>query len=376
LLGGAVIGGAGGYFAGQSQSQSTIQQLQQQLAATTTAQPSALEPQVIAYAWAQEMAPGLPKLWGEQNGVAVTYDETIDTNEAMEAKVASGTSGYDVVVPTDHAVVHMIQTDMLLPLDLNKIPNYQYLLDDFKNLSYDPGNKYSIPLCTGTTGLGYNVKEVTEDVETVGWGLIYNPDYAKKYTKKISVLKDPRAVFNDALLYLGYKITDMDRTHWEEAKNQIIKIKPYLAAFDTGGVPDNLVGGNYVLSQIYSGQSHVARMKGIAVGVELNFVIPSQGASIWIDNFAILKWAKNVESAHALINYLVDPRSAGLICNYVGERDPDKYALENGYITKDIAEDPALFPSADVTKRLQINANYTADDDAYMGQLWAEIQAA
>jgi len=378
LIGGAVIGGAGGYFAGQSQGQSTIQQLQQQLATVTTSMPSTLEPQLSVYAWSGEMATALPKLFGDQNGVATTYDDTIESNESMEAKVAPGTSGYDVVVPTDHTVVDMIQRDMLQQLDMSKIPNYQYLLDEFKSPTYDPGNKYSVPLVTGTTGLGYNTDEVKDDVEKVGWGLIFDPDYAKKYAKKISLLNYDRGVFNIALLYLGYTIQDKDRSHWDEAKNAIIKIKPYLAAFDTNGMTDNLVAGNYVLSEIYSGNAHLARMKGLALSpqVKIDYVIPSQGAPVWVDNFAILKESKNVNSAHAFLNYMTDPRSAALICNIVGERDPNNFALTNGYISKDISEDPALFPTAEATKRLQINANYTQDDVAYMGQLWTEIQAA
>ncbi|MGA2462476.1 MAG: spermidine/putrescine ABC transporter substrate-binding protein [Candidatus Bathyarchaeia archaeon] len=375
LVGGVAIGGVGGYLAGQSQTQAPAQQ---QTTTVTASNLSMLEPALSAYAWSGEMAPGLPQLFGEQYGVTVTYDESIESNESMEAKVAPGTSGYDVVVPTDHTVVDMIQRGMLQELDLSKIPNYKYLLDEFKSPTYDPSNKYSIPLVTGTTGIGYNTDEVKDDVEKVGWGMIFDPNYAQKYSKKISLLNYDRAVFNIALLYLGYTIQDTDRSHWEEAKNAIIKIKPYLAAFDTNGVTDNLVAGNYVLAETYSGNLHIARMKGMATNppVNLTYVIPSQGASVWVDNFAILKESKKVNSAHALINNLIDPRGAGLICNFVGERDPNKYALDNGYIMKDIADDPALFPTPEATKRLQINANYTDQDVADMGKLWTEIQAA
>jgi spermidine/putrescine-binding protein len=378
LIGGAVIGGAGGYFAGQSQGQSTIQQLQQQLATVTTSMPSTFEPQLSVYTWSGEMAPGLPKIFGAENGVAVTYDETMESNEAMEAKVAPGTSGYDVVVPTDHTVADMIQRGLLQELDMSKIPNFQYIMDEYKNPTYDPGNKYSVPLVTGTTGLGYNTDQVKDDAEKVGWGLIFNPDYAKKYAKKISVLNYDRGVFNVALLYLGYTIQDKDRGHWEEAKNAIIRAKPYLAAFDTNGVIDNIVAGNYVLSEMYSGDAHVARMKGLAVSpaVNINYTIPSQGASVWIDNFSLLKEAKNVNSAHALMNFMLDPRSGALICNYMGSEVPNKTALENGYIMKEVAEDPALFVTPDMAKRLQVNANYTQEDIADMAQLWTEIQAA
>jgi spermidine/putrescine-binding protein len=375
LVGGVVIGGAGGYFAGQSQGPSPAQQ---QVTTVTTSNLPSLEPQLSVYAWSGEMAPGLPKLFGDMNAVATTYDDTIESNESMEAKVAPGTSGYDIVMPTDHTVVDMIQRDMLQPLDLSKIPTYQYIQDGFKSPTYDPGNKYSIPVCTGTTGIGYNTDEVKDDVEKVGWGMIFDPDYAKKYAKKISLLNYDRAVFNIALLYLGYTIQDKDRSHWEEAKNAVIKIKPYLAAFDTNGVTDNLVAGNYDLSESYSGNLHIARMKGLAANppVHLNYVIPSQGASVWVDNYVILKESKNVNSAHAFINHVTDPRSAALITNFVGERDPNQYSLDNGYVNKDIAEDPAIFPSAEATKRLQVNANYTPEDVADMGKLWTEIQAA
>ena len=50
---------------------------------------------------------------------------TFSSNESLYAKLSSGSVSYDVVVPSDYMIERMIKEKLLLPLDLDKIPNYQ-----------------------------------------------------------------------------------------------------------------------------------------------------------------------------------------------------------------------------------------------------------
>ena len=76
----------------------------------------------------------------KQTGIKVNYD-TYDTNEIMYQKLKTNPGTYDLVVPSDYMVQKMISEDMVEKIDFNNIPNYSYIMENFKNLSYDPTYK-------------------------------------------------------------------------------------------------------------------------------------------------------------------------------------------------------------------------------------------
>ncbi|MDF2568315.1 MAG: putative Bacterial extracellular solute-binding protein, partial [Oscillospiraceae bacterium] len=65
---------------------------------------------------------------------------TFASNEEMYAKIKSGGAQYDVVIPSDYMIGRMIEESMLEKLDYKNIPNYSYIMDDFKGqkLDFDP----------------------------------------------------------------------------------------------------------------------------------------------------------------------------------------------------------------------------------------------
>ena len=98
--------------------------------------------------------------------IKVNYS-TYDSNETLYTKLSNGGITVDVIIPSDYMIARMINEDMLLELDFDNIPNYQYIDENFKNTAYDPENKYSVPYTWGTVGIIYNTKYVDEaDVHT------------------------------------------------------------------------------------------------------------------------------------------------------------------------------------------------------------------
>ena len=93
--------------------------------------------------------------------IRVQYS-TYDSNEIMYSKLANGGITVDVIIPSDYMIGRMVQEGMLEELNFGNIPNYQYIDDSFKNTSYDPENKYSVPYTWGTVGIIYNTKYVDE----------------------------------------------------------------------------------------------------------------------------------------------------------------------------------------------------------------------
>ena len=153
-------------------------------------------------------------------------------NEELLAKLAAGGRGYDMYVPTSHAVQALIRSGRLKPIDKAQLPNLKNIDPTFLDTPFDPGNKFSVPYAYGTTSIGYNDEKVRElGLPTDTWALIFEPKHLEKIKGRITVLDSAGELFAAALVYLGYPGNDVDPRHWVEAVGVIRKAKPYWAAF-------------------------------------------------------------------------------------------------------------------------------------------------
>ena len=59
----------------------------------------------------------------------------------------------------------MAKEGMLAELNMDNIPNFAGIGEEYLDRSFDPGNKYSVPYMWGTTGLVYNTTMVEELLE-------------------------------------------------------------------------------------------------------------------------------------------------------------------------------------------------------------------
>ena len=114
------------------------------------------------------------KWYQETYGQKVTVNySTFASNEDMYSKISSGAVSYDVIIPSDYMIARMAQEGLLLPLNFDNIPNYQYIEDTFKGLYYDPDNQYSIPYTYGIVGVIYDAN-VVDEADTGSWDLMWN----------------------------------------------------------------------------------------------------------------------------------------------------------------------------------------------------------
>lgn len=128
---------------------------------------------IYVYNWGEYIDPELIKKFEKETGIQVVY-ETFDSNEAMEAKIRNGGTHYDVAFPSEYTVQKLKRDHLLLPIDHNKVPNIKNLDSDYMNMSFDKGNKYSLPYFFGTVGILYN-KEKYPNESFDSWKSLYNP---------------------------------------------------------------------------------------------------------------------------------------------------------------------------------------------------------
>ncbi len=201
---------------------------------------------VNVYNWAEYTAPDTLSGFQKATGITVRYD-VYDSNDTLQAKLLTGKSGYDVVVPSTHYAARQIEGGLFQKLDKSLIPNWKYLDPDIMALlaDVDPGNEYLIPWGYGTNGLGYNVTKVKEimgaDADLGNWDMLFKPENAEKLKGcGISILDEAAQVFPAVLHYLGKDPNSSNEADLREALDLLKKIRPYVRQFSSSGYIDEL----------------------------------------------------------------------------------------------------------------------------------------
>jgi spermidine/putrescine-binding protein len=181
-------------------------------------------------------------------------------NEEMLAKLAAGASGYDLIVPTGNAVEALVRSKQLRSLDKTRLARLGNIKPEFMNAFFDPGNRYSVPYAYTVTLLGYNVEKLQAlGLPTDTWALIFEPRYLEKLKGRVTVLDSQRELMAAALRYLGHSVNDTDEAKWKQARDLILRAKPYWAAFNASSYIKELTVGNIWLAHGYSNDMFQAR---------------------------------------------------------------------------------------------------------------------
>lgn len=331
------------------------------------------------YNWSDFIAPDTITNFEKQSNIKVTYD-VYDSNEMLDGKLMSGNTGFDLVAPTDSFLARQIQVGIYLPLDKQKLPNYHHLDDKFMQMMtiHDPDNLYAIPYLWQSTGIGYNVNKVKEilgvDVPLDSWQLIFNVENLKKLSKcGVAFLDAPSEMFPTVLNYLGKDPNSKNPQDYELATQFLEKLRPYVTYFHNSKYINDLSGGDICVAIGWSGDimqsADVANDAGN--GVEIGYIVPKEGAIITFDVWAIPKDAKNIESAYAFLNYLLDPKVMANISNYTFYPSANKNSLP--YIDKEIINNPNIFPPDEVIARLFPIMEQSPKLDRLMVRLWSRM---
>lgn len=263
--------------------------------------------QLYVYNWGDYIDESVLQTFEEETGIHVVY-ENYATNEEMYTKIARGGSTYDIAIPSEYMIEKMIREDLVEPIDLTKITNWGKIDDRFKNLSFDPENKYSVPYFWGTVGIIYNTEVITDPVDS--WDVLWN----EKYKGMFTMMDSQRDSIMVALKKLGYSMNTHDLNQLEEAKQLLIEQKPYVLAYVGDNVKDMLISGEAAMAVVWSGEASAV----IQDHPEFAYALPKEGSNMWYDNIVIPKGSKNIEAAHKFIDFLCREDIAFKNADYVG----------------------------------------------------------
>ena len=316
--------------------------------------------ELFVYNWYEYIAPNTVSDFEKKTGTQVTYD-VYDSNEVLEAKLLSGRSGYDVVAPSHDFLANQIKAGVYEPLDKTKLKNYHNLNPEAMKLmeEVDPGNKYGVPYLWQTTGLAINPAKVKEfagkDAPVDSWELVFNPKYMKELQKcGVAFMDAPTEVFPAALRYMGKDPNSRRSGDYRAATEMLMKVAPYVTYFNAPKALTDLANGDVCVAIVWSGDALIAdeRAQKAGNGVSVKYVIPKEGAAVSYDVLAIPKDAENKESAHKFLNYIMEPKVAAEITNFVYYANPNKAATP--FVEKELRQNPGVYPTGAVEKNLYI----------------------
>jgi spermidine/putrescine transport system substrate-binding protein len=311
----------------------------------------------------------------EQQCTCRVVQDYYSDNEEMLAKLAAGASGYDIIVPTGNAVEALIRQHALRPLDKSLLPNLHNIDPAYLNTAFDPDNRYSVPYAYTITLIGYNSAKLRElQLPTDSWAVIFEPRYLEKLKGHVTVLDSQRELLAAALRYLGYSANDTDATHWKQARDLIVRAKPYWAAFNASSYIKELTLGNFWLVHGYSNDIFQADLDAQKAGRGFRIFasIPKEGAVLALDSMVLHKGGARPDLAHRFIDFMLAGRNSSELTNLIGSGNPNRDALQ--YIRPEIAQNPAVFPSRAQQARLEMLRDLDRQQRRVMSRIWTEIK--
>jgi spermidine/putrescine transport system permease protein len=313
------------------------------------------------YIWSGYIAPETIRRFEQRHGVRVNLD-LYDSNEALLAKVSAGNAGYDILCPSNYIVEILLQQGRLRPLDHSALPHLANVDARFLDRPFDPGNRHSIPYVWGTAGIGYR-RSRTGSVDS--WAAMWDP----RFKGRILMLDDARESLGAALRWKGYSLNTTARGPLRMAQRLLIEQKPLVRTYNTSNYEDILLSGDVWLAHGWSGQF----AKAMDADPDIDYVIPREGSSLFLDNLVIPIDAPHPELAHAFMDYVMEAEVAAEICATMRYSTPNRAALP--LLPEKVRRNPATFPPDDALARAELIVDI-GEATVLFDRLWTEVKAA
>lgn len=305
-------------------------------------------------------------------GVTVIYEGTMESSEALQALLRGGNPGYDLAMPTGYIIPDLVAEDLILPINMDNVPNAANLNPNLANPWYDPEQMYTLPYFWGTIAIGYDFNKVGEEVTS--WNQFF------QYAGPVSWLEDRRSVMGIALEMLGLNPNSEDPAEIEQAVDflQTNSSNVVTIAQDDGQVL--LARGDVDMTIEYNGdifQIAAECAESPDCTADFRYVIPEEGAVRWTDNMVIPTGAPNAPLAEVFMDYMYDPQIAAINANWVQYGSPNQASIDLGLIDQELLDNPGIYPTPEIDAKLfEVQSLTTGDGEILYSDSWEEIKLA
>ncbi len=292
------------------------------------------------FCWSEYVPEEIIETFSKESGIKVSV-ENYSSNEEMLAKLLAGGGSYDLIQPSEYVVEGLIKENLLAPIDHGAIPNMKNIAPEFRNMSFDPGNKFSIPYMAGTVGIVVNTELVEDEIES------FNDVFQEKFKKNIVVLDDAREIVSWGFETLGIPINEVSEENLNKVRPVLEKWLPLVKVFDSDSPKTSLLNGDVALGVVWGGEGAIL----LNENKKFKWVMPAEGAHLFVDNLAIPKGAAHPKNAQLFMNFILRPDMSAKISEAFPYLNPNAAARE--LLTPEQRNNPASYPTADELSKMQ-----------------------
>jgi len=347
-------------------------------APAAAAVPVAEEKLLNLYIWNDYLAEDTVSNFEKETGIKVAVSN-YGSNEELEAKLSSGHSGYDIVVPSAPFLERQIKAGIYLPLDKSKLPNLKNMDPDIQKrlAQHDPDNAHAVLHMWGTAGVGYNVDKIKAAMPNApvgSWDMIFKPEVVKNFQKcGITVADSASEMYAMTLIALGKDANSQKPEDLAAATQALMRLRPFVRYVDTQRMISDLANGEVCLAVGYSGDilQAASRAEENKTGQTVTYSIPKEGTIMWFDSYAIPKDAPHPGNAHLFINYMLEPQVIAAVSNLV--HYPNGNSAARQFVNKEVLEDPGVYPPAEVMAKLVPDLADSEEGTRLMTRGWQQF---
>jgi len=312
--------------------------------------------EVNLFGWSEYIPQEVLDGFTAETGIKVNF-ETYASNEELLSKLVAGAGAYDIVQPSDYTAEVMIRRGMLAPLDLAKLPNLKNIGAQFRALPHDPAGKYTVPYMTGTVGIVVNTEKVKDPIKG------YKDVFQDKFKDRLVVLNDNREIVTWALYSLGLSINEITPASLAKARPVVAKWVKLVKVFDSDSPKTALLNGDTDIGVVWSGEAALLWNEN----KKFKYVLPAEGAHMFVDTLCIPATAKNKDAAHKLINYILRADASKIISDKFPYTNPNLEARK--LLTPEQLANPASYPSSNTARTFRDIGTAAADIDKLVTDL-------
>ncbi|NDH08872.1 MAG: spermidine/putrescine ABC transporter substrate-binding protein [Gammaproteobacteria bacterium] len=309
--------------------------------------------------WGGEIPTSVFKKFEEKTQIKV-YFSSFESNESLDVKLrTSSKSQYDLIMPSSYFVPKLMQSKLLMPLDLKQVPAYQKINTFFTQTQLNP--IYAIPFNWSATGIFYNKKSLK--LRPRHWQDLWR----KELANQVLLLDDSREVFSMALISLGYSPNDENPKHIDQAYQQLLKLRPNIKLFASDAVPNLLIDEDALIGMAWNADILKAQTENPNIG----FVLPKEGYIVNSESFAIPQDSQHITAAYAFINFMLEPENLALMT--LKNHFPPTTDLEH-ILPKATLENPILFPNPALMHKGILQKNVSEKTLTQYNELWERFK--
>jgi len=342
----------------------------------------AMADELRIYNWYEYIPTDVISDFEKETGTSVIYD-AYDSQEAMEAKLLTGGSGYDLAFSGAVGIDRLIRAGSIVKLDQSKLSNVGNIDPAFMKLERAAGdskNEYAVPYLWGTNIIGYNqqaVKKATGKDTLSTWDDVLALENIKKLSEcGVTFLDSPSEIMPIFLSYLGLPPDSTKKADYDKVEEYLKTIRPYIRSFNSSTFMANLADGEVCVAVAWSGALAVSGQNAAKAGKDFNIklALPENGAPVWFDSMVIPAGAPNAEAAHKFIDFLLRPEVIARCSNAAMYANPNSKA--DTLVSEALSGDPALYPSAEIKDRLYPLVALPLKAEKIRTRAWTKIKTA